>query len=83
MKKKIISLLMVLVVLSTLCFNMVYGSEAVNIASRGETRISITQNSNNSNPNYVYSNYMALPSGNWAEFTVNFPEDGKYKVLYT
>lgn len=80
MHKKIVSLLMTISMLLTLCLSTVHGADIINIASKGETKISVGMYSGASNSSYVYSDYMSFPSGSWIEFAVNFPKDGKYKI---
>lgn len=88
MRKKIVSLLMCISILFSLCLgmtNLVVAADAIQISSTKETKISVESISDSalgeSGGSVPLSGGIAsFNSGNWLEFTVDFSKDGDYQV---
>jgi len=86
MKRKMISLLLVISMIVSLCVGMINtasAANAVSISNVKETKISVelvTDSSTGGGKVPIQWGYASFNSGNWLDFTVDFPKTGNYKI---
>lgn len=86
MKRKMFSLLLVISMIVSLCVGMINtasAANAVSISAVKETKISVelvTDSSTGGGKVPIQWGYASFNSGNWLDFTVDFPKTGNYKI---